>query len=81
MRKTSVYLSEDEAERLRALASATGKSQAELIREGVRRVLARRPRRQFRSMASGESTGAEARRWNADELASRRGVGRSPARS
>lgn len=81
MRKTSVYLREEEAEALRALASATGKSQAELIREGVRRVLARRPRRRFHSMASGESRQTGDRRWSADELAARRGVGRAPATS
>ena len=39
MRKTSVYLTDEEAEGLRRVAMATGKSQAELIREGVRHVI------------------------------------------
>ena len=39
VRKTIVYLREEEAEGLRMLAGATGESQAELIREGVRRLL------------------------------------------
>jgi Arc/MetJ-type ribon-helix-helix transcriptional regulator len=76
MRKTSVYLSDDEAEGLRALARSTGRSQAELIREGVRRLLdRRRPRRVFRSMGVGASGGAAERRWTADEVAGRLGVG------
>lgn len=79
MRKTSVYLTEDEAEGLRTLAATTGRSQAELIREGVRRVLARRPGRTFHSMAAGASGGQLPRRWSADELAARRGVGRPTA--
>ena len=36
MRKTSVYLTDDEAEGLRQLAVREGRPQAELIREGVR---------------------------------------------
>ncbi len=82
VRKTSVYLTDDEAEGLRALAAASGRSQADLIREGIRRVLSRKPRRVFHSMgiiASGEPRSA---RWDAEELAARRGVGRStPTRS
>src|SRR3989304_1369166 len=40
MRKTSVYLTDDEAEGLRRLAVREGRPQAELIREGVRKVIA-----------------------------------------
>jgi len=46
-----VYLNDEEAEGLRALARATGKSQAELIREGVRRLLRKPPKRTFHSLA------------------------------
>jgi hypothetical protein len=62
MRKTTVYLSDDEADALRSAAAASGKSQSELIREGVRRVTSRRPRRVFHSMGvadSGDPTLAE----------------------
>lgn len=74
-----MYLTDDEAEGLRALARRTGRSQAELIREGVRQVLSRQPRRTFHSMARGASDSSAARRWDADDLAARRGVGRSTA--
>ncbi len=70
MRKTSVYLTQDEAEGLRRLAVREGKAQAELIREGIRRVIsddAERPR-SFRSLAAGASGGGKARRWTSDEL-------------
>lgn len=56
MRKTTVYLTDEEAEALRRTAARTGRSQSELIREGVRRVTGRGARR-FRSMAMGEGTG------------------------
>jgi hypothetical protein len=70
MRKTSVYLTDDEAEGLRRLAVREGKPQAELIREGVRRVIAEvdaRPRT-FRSLAAGCSGGSRPPHWNADEV-------------
>ena len=57
MRKTTVYLNDDEAEALRQLAAASGTSQAELIREAVRRAVAQPPARQFRSLGRGASTG------------------------
>jgi len=55
MRKTSVYLTDDEAEGLRRVAVREGRPQAELIREGVRRVIEERESepRTFRSMAKG----------------------------
>lgn len=71
MRKTSVYLTEEEAEGLRRLAVREGRAQAELIREGVRRVIAdieAKPRT-FRSLAAGRGGGAaKAARWTSGEL-------------
>lgn len=68
MRKTTVYLNEDEAEGLRRLAAETGESRAELIREGVRRMLREGPARKFRSMGQGEGTGESRPRWNPEAL-------------
>jgi hypothetical protein len=68
MRKTTVYLNEDEAEGLRALAAATGESQAELIREGIRRLLRGGPERTFRSMGKGAGTGEPRPRWSSEDL-------------
>jgi len=71
MRKTSVYLTDEEAEGLRRLAVREGKAQAELIREGVRRVIAEvdaQPRT-FRSLGLGRGGGAvEQPHWDAEEL-------------
>lgn len=70
MRKTSVYLTQDESEGLRRLAVREGRPQAELIREGVRKVLAEagsRPRT-FHSRGVGRSDGTKPRRWTSDEL-------------
>jgi len=50
MCKTTVYSNEGEVEGLRLLASATGESQAEVIREGVRRLLREGVSRKFHSM-------------------------------
>ena len=69
MRKTSVYLTEDEAEGLRRLAAREGRAQAELIREGVRRVIAEieaQPR-MFRSLGFGRGGGRKPGRWTPDE--------------
>jgi Arc/MetJ-type ribon-helix-helix transcriptional regulator len=68
MRKTTVYLSDEQAEGLWRMAASRGKSQAELIREGVRRVVEEPPPRTFRSMAKGEGTGEPHPRWQPDEL-------------
>ena len=68
MRKTTVYLDDSQAERLGRLASASGRSQAELIREGVERVLEQAPPRTFHSMGKGQSGGDVNRRWDADDL-------------
>ena len=73
MRKTSVYLTDDEAEGLRELAVREGRPQAELIREGVRQVIAAagdRPRT-FRSLGAGRSGGVKPGRWTSDELHSK----------
>jgi hypothetical protein len=68
VRKTTVYLDDLQAERLGRLASASGRSQAELIREGLERVLEETPSRTFRSLGRGRSGGKGARRWDADDL-------------
>jgi hypothetical protein len=70
MRKTSIYLSDDEAEGLRRLASATGRSQADLIREGVRSVLTGEDadRRVFHSMGKGRGGGRPYAPWASDRL-------------
>lgn len=68
MRKTSVYLAKEEAEELRRLSIREGRPQAELIREGVRHVIAGAgtERREFRSMAKGHGGGDPYRRWGTD---------------
>ena len=68
MRKTSVYLTEDEAEGLRRVAIREGRPQAELIREGVRRVIDELDAapRTFRSLGLGRGPAYEG--WSADEL-------------
>ena len=70
MKKTSVYLSTDEAEGLRRVAAATGKAQAELIREGVRRVIANEEgaERRFRSLGKGHGGGRPYQPWDGDDL-------------
>jgi hypothetical protein len=68
--QTSVYLSDDEAEGLRRLSVREGRPQAELIREGVRKVIAEneaRPRT-FRSLGSGRSGGKRPPTWTSEEL-------------
>jgi hypothetical protein len=70
MRKTSVYLTDEEAEALRRAAEVSGRSQAELLREGVRYVVgaAGIRRRTFRSMGTGHGGGASYAPPNPDEL-------------
>jgi len=65
MRKTSVYLTDDEAEGLRRLSAMTGKSQADLIREGIRRVTSEdgAEQRTFRSLGKGRGGGRPYSRW------------------
>ena len=70
MRKTSVYLTEDEAEGLRRVAAREGRPQAELIREGVRHVIAEHDAqpRTFRSMGAGHSEGRAYQPWDPEDL-------------
>jgi hypothetical protein len=70
MHKTSVYLTPEESRGLRIAAARTGRSQAELIREGVRLVTTvdERERRTFRSLARGHGGGAPYRTWDPEEL-------------
>lgn len=68
MRKTTIYLGEEEAEGLRRLAASSGESQAELVREGVRRLLLEGEGRKFHSMGKGTGTGEGRSRWGSDDL-------------
>jgi Arc/MetJ-type ribon-helix-helix transcriptional regulator len=69
MHKTTVYLEESQVERLGRLAGAVGRSQAELIREGVERLLEEAPPRTFHSMGKGRGGGAGAPRgWDGEGL-------------
>ena len=70
MRKTSVYLTDQEAEQLRQLSIRDGRAQAELIREGVRRVIAEAgaARRQYRSLGKGKGGGRPYEPWGSKEL-------------
>jgi hypothetical protein len=68
MHKTTVYLNDEEVAALRQLAAATGRSQAELIREAIRHAAAKAPPRRFRSLGKGEGTGASAPHWDPSAL-------------
>jgi hypothetical protein len=70
MRKTSVYLTDDEAEGLRRLAAREGRPQAELIRAGVRRVIAEAEAEpnEFRSLGKGHGGGRSYEPWQARDL-------------
>lgn len=61
MRRTTVYLPDELKAQLERAAAATGRSEAELIREGVAHVAARgtRPRPRLPLFDSGEPTLAE----------------------
>lgn len=74
MRKTSVYLTDDEAEGLRRVAAREGLAQAELIREGVRRVIAdaELEPRAFRSLGKGRGGGRAYQSWAASDLHEKR---------
>jgi len=63
-------LNDDEAEGLRQLALVTGKSQAELIRDGVRRLLETEngAKRTFHSLGKGHGDGTPYMSWDADDL-------------
>jgi hypothetical protein len=70
MHKTSVYLTSEEVERLRRAAARTGRSQAQLIREGLRLVTddEQPVPRVFHSLGKGHGGGAPYRGWDAEEL-------------
>ena len=68
VRKTTVYLTDEEADGLRQLAANKGTSQAQLIRDGVRQVLAEGRRRTFHSMGRGAGSGEPTTRWDAEAL-------------
>lgn len=80
MQKTTVYLSDEQVDALRRASFHSGKSKAELIREGVEAVTRNTPKRHFLSMGSGEGDGkpfdAEEylREHWADDLMKRRGL-------
>ncbi len=57
MVKTTVYLAEREAAALRRLSAATGRSQAEIIREAVATATASASKRTFLSHGAGRGTG------------------------
>lgn len=74
MKKTSVYLSDDEDAALRRASEATGIARSDLIREGIRLVAlshASQPR-VFHSMGRGRSGSPKPRHWTSDELLARR---------
>jgi hypothetical protein len=70
MRKTSVYLTDQEAEGLRRLAIREGRPQAELIRAGIRHVIdeAEAVPRNFRSLGAGRGGGQPYERWSSSDL-------------
>ncbi len=70
MTKTSVYLTPEESLHLKRTAARTGRSQADLIREGVRLVTAQphETTRTFHSLGKGRGGATGRRGWDADEL-------------
>jgi Arc/MetJ-type ribon-helix-helix transcriptional regulator len=70
MKKTSVYLTQDEAADLRRLAVREGRSQAELIRDGIRRVIGESgsQAREFKSLGKGRGGGQPYLSWNSQQL-------------
>lgn len=71
MVKTTVYLEESEADVLRRLAKKTGKSQSDLIREGISTLTRHSPTiRRLGFIGTGKGSG-EAVGRNADEIVRR----------
>ena len=70
MKKTSVYLDEDESEALKRVSASTGRAQAELIRDGVRKVISEieGEARVFRSLGRGRGRGKPYSRWSPADL-------------
>jgi hypothetical protein len=70
VRKTSVYLTDAEAEALKRASAATGRSQSALIRDGISQVIQQSgvSKRHFHSLGIANSGGEPYERWDADEL-------------
>ncbi|MGI8916182.1 MAG: CopG family transcriptional regulator [Chloroflexota bacterium] len=73
MRKTTIYLADEEAEQLRHVSTETGKSQSALLREALHYVLSldistHDVHRTFHSMGVGCGTGEPYREWDAEDL-------------
>lgn len=70
MRKTSVYLTDAEADELKRAAVATGRSQADLIRAGISQIVAQSgiKKRRFHSMGIAHGGGEPYGTWNPDDL-------------
>jgi hypothetical protein len=77
MRKTTIYLDDEEVEAVRRLAHASGASQAEVIRAAIRQAAANVPPRRFRSLARGRGHGATTPRWGEAEVYDKAFGGRS----
>jgi predicted transcriptional regulator len=73
--KTSVYLGAEELRLLDDLARSTGRSRSQLLRDGIRALAHQFPARpKPRSLGIAELAPGERGRWDADELAWRRGL-------
>jgi hypothetical protein len=72
MRKTTVYLNDEEVEALRQLAAATGQSQAEVIRAAIRHAATQAPPRRFRSLGQGAGPDGTTPRWDSADLYAKR---------
>ena len=75
MNKTSVYLDDADLDRLRRLQRTTGKTQSELLRAGIRALSGDQEDRPVpRSLGVGSWPVEGGGRWDAEELARRRGA-------
>lgn len=73
--KTSVYLGVEELRLLDDLERFTGRSRSQLLRDGIRALAEQLPARpEPRSLGIAELSPARRGRWDADELARRRGL-------
>lgn len=80
MKRMSVCIDDDEADSLRRWAARTGKPQAELIREGIRRAIQQAEADEFLRVGAGEGTGDPAdRHWTPEEVYAKVFPDRQPA--